>query len=309
LRRIPAYIDGKWRMNDVFGLAEANYGVVSRAQCLASGLTVAQTENLLRTQRLKPLLPSVYRVAGAPVTGRQRAYAATLWLGEDSAISLLTGGALLRLDGCKTRDLHASVERDNRRRSNRDVIIHRVATLPSVDRVVVDGIRCTSATRTIIDLAAELESESLEVAFESARRMGLTSPQFLAKRFADLSGRGFAGTRALRELLSHQRPGERSLQYRLEVKMARLLRASKLPVFERQFPLGKFRIDFARPELRLGVECEGFEYHGSRLQWKQDKKRTAWIEAQGWRLLFVSWDDVMIEPQQTLDRVALALQR
>ena len=232
--------------------------------------------------------------------------AATLWLGDDSAVSHLTSGTLLRLDSCKTTELDLSVLRDVRRRVD-GVRIHRVAQLPRIDRVSVDGIPCTSATRTLLDVASVLEEEALEVAFESARRMGLTSPSFLAKRAGDLGTR--PGATAIKQLLGHQQPGERSLQYRLEVKMARLLRASALPVFERQFPLGTFRLDFARPELRLGVECEGFEYHGSRLQWKQDKKRTAWIEAQGWRLLFVSWDDVTLEPQQTLDRVALALQR
>jgi hypothetical protein len=30
---------------------------------------------------------------------------------------------------------------------------------------------------------------------------------------------------------------------------------------------------------------------------------------QGWRLLFVSWDDVTLEPEQTIERIRLALQR
>ena len=97
------------------------------------------------------------------------------------------------------------------------------------------------------------------------------------------------------------------MQYRLEVKVARLLRTSKLPVPARQFPLGRYRIDFAFEPLRVGVECEGFEYHGNRLQWKRDKRRTSWIEAQGWRLVFVSWDDVTLRPAETLDRIRYAL--
>jgi hypothetical protein len=243
-------------MNEVFAIAESQYGAISRVQALEAGLTEGQLDRLVRNGRLKLVHPRVYRVPGAPVTGRQRAMAATLWLGDESAISHLTSATILRFDGCKTSHLYASVPRSVRCRGEGDITVHRVKELPPIDRVVVDGIACTSATRTLIDCAALLEGEQLEVAFESARRMGLTSPQFLAKRVDALCGRGFTGTRALHELLSHQRPGERSLQYRLEVKMARLLRTSKLAPFERQVSLGKYRIDFARPELRLGVECK-----------------------------------------------------
>jgi very-short-patch-repair endonuclease len=56
----------------------------------------------------------------------------------------------------------------------------------------------------------------------------------------------------------------------------------------------------------IGVECEGFEYHGSRLAWKRDKARTAWLEAQGWRLIFVTWDDVTRFPDRTVQRIEIA---
>jgi very-short-patch-repair endonuclease len=57
----------------------------------------------------------------------------------------------------------------------------------------------------------------------------------------------------------------------------------------------------------VGVECEGFEYHGSRLQWKSDKTRTAWLERQGWRPVSVTRDDVTKQPVETFDRIAIAL--
>jgi hypothetical protein len=42
------------------------------------------------------------------------------------------------------------------------------------------------------------------------------------------------------------------------------------------------------------------------LAWKRDKRRTAWLERQGWRLVFVTWEDVT-KPQEPLDRIAIAL--
>lgn len=59
----------------------------------------------------------------------------------------------------------------------------------------------------------------------------------------------------------------------------------------------------------VGVECEGFEFHGNRLQWKRDKRRTAFLERREWRLVFVTWEDVTRYPNQTLDRIAIALRR
>ena len=94
-----------------------------------------------------------------------------------------------------------------------------------------------------------------------------------------------------------------------KVKLARLLRASSLPRPERQFSVGRYRIDFAYPRILVGLECEGYEYHGGRLAWKRDKRRTAWLESQGWRLIFVTWDDVTTEPEQTLHCMSGALQQ
>ena len=99
------------------------------------------------------------------------------------------------------------------------------------------------------------------------------------------------------------------MQYRLEVKAARLLRASELPRPDRQVAVGPYRIDFAYPFLMHGVECEGFDYHGSRLAWKRDKRRTSFIEGLGWSLTFVSWEDVTRRPEETLRRIGFALER
>ena len=118
---------------------------------------------------------------------------------------------------------------------------------------------------------------------------------------------GKPGSAAINRLLSYQRADDPALQYRLEVKTARLLRAHKLPAPVRQFALGRYRIDFAYPPKRVGLECEGFEYHGNRLTWKRDKRRTAWIEAQDWRVLFVTWDDVTERPDETIERIRLAI--
>jgi very-short-patch-repair endonuclease len=289
-------------------LMESQYGAGSRAQALECGMTTAMIDRRIAAGRYELLFPGVYRAAGSTRVDRQRALAATLWLGEDALVSHETAAMLLQLERLRTRQLHVSVPRTIRRRQRSNSIrLHRSLTLDRRDRTIVDGIPCTSATRTLLDCASRTDEESLEIAFEHARRMGLTSPRALAQRAADISGSGRAGSSAIRRLLSHQLTGARALESTLEVKAERLIRTSTLPVPARQHSVGRYRLDFAWVPLRRALECEGFEAHGNRLQWKRDRRRTARLERLGWRLMFVTWEDVTRHPAETLDRIALLL--
>ena len=75
-----------------------------------------------------------------------------------------------------------------------------------------------------------------------------------------------------------------------------------------QFPIGEYRVDFAWPEAAFVCEGDGFAWHGNRLAWKRDRRRIATIEAAGWRVVHVTWDDVTKFPNETLDRLAIALE-
>ena len=169
-------------------LASEQYGTIGRNQARACGLSERQIDTRLANERWELLFPGVYRVRGTPPTTRQRLLATTLWAGDGCAISHLAAGRLLRLDAVpKPTMIDVSVPRVTGLAS-KGVVLHRTA-IDQIDRVMVDGIRCTSATRTIIDLAARLDGEALEASFESARRMGLTAPSALASRAAVSCGR------------------------------------------------------------------------------------------------------------------------
>jgi predicted transcriptional regulator of viral defense system len=180
-------------MNDadavVAEIAERQFGVFSRGQAAAAGLSERAMSRRVMTGRWLEMFPAVYRLPGATRSGRQRAVAAVLWGGDESAISHTTAARLLRLEAVRSNDLHLTLPSNFGRRGH-DFVLHRMATLRAVDLVVVDGIRCTSATRTIIDCALSLEDEALEDAFEQARRMGLTSVTALSRRADDLCAPG-----------------------------------------------------------------------------------------------------------------------
>jgi very-short-patch-repair endonuclease len=292
----------------VAALAAEQFGVFSRRQAAAEGLSEEAMSRRAMSGRWEVVFPGVYRLPGTTQTGRQRAMAAVLWGGEQSAISHTTAARLLRLDGTRSADLHLTLPNTLGRRPP-DFVLHRTATLPRSDLVVVDGIRCTSATRTIIDCAAVVDDEALETAFDHARRMGLTSAGALARRAEELCARGRPGSTRVRRLVAMQLTAGRPLESRLEVRMARLLRRSCFPAPERQHRVGRFRLDFAWPDRFVACECDGFEHHGHRLAWKRDRDRLAALEAAGWRVVQVTWDDVTRQPDRTVERIALALGR
>jgi very-short-patch-repair endonuclease len=301
-------------------LAEQQYGVIARRQAIELHMSQSAIERRVIAGRWQPLAAGVFRVVGAARSPHQYLTAASL-VHTHGAVSHASGAFLLRLDGFaelssidislpRTRD--AAIRRfevvDDERRAAWIVRFHRPARLDPVDQVIVDGITCTSAARTVIDIAATVRGERLENAFESARRFGLVSYEQLARRASDLCGRGRAGTREIRELLANAGDGVRALESRLEVRVWRLWRTTSLPRPTRQqwvdLPDGtSARIDFALTDIFVAVEAEGFEFHGNRLRWKRDRRRVAQLEALGWRLVVVTWDDVTNHRAETIDRI------
>ncbi len=285
-------------------LAEQQYGAFSRGQAANCGLSEGAMSRRIANGDWERLFLGIYRFPGTPRTGRQRAMAATLWAGRACAVSHSTAARLLRLDEIPGAGLHVTIPHSSGLH-HPDLVLHRTTRLPDIDRRLVDGIGCTSATRTLIDCAADLDDEALEAAFEKARRHGLTTVSLLRRRADDLCGAGRRGSGSVRRLIAST--GKRAVESRLEVKTARLLRGSALPEPLRQFWVGPYRIDFVWPPGRVGCECDGFESHGNRLAWKRDRRRLAWLEAAGWRIVLVTWDDVTTRPAETIDRLLLAL--
>ena len=289
-------------MNGWEARAEKQYGTISRAQLRPFELTDRQIQTL-SSSRLELAHRGVFRVKGSYPSGRQKVMAALLACGDDALTSFETCGSLLRLP-TKPDLIDISVPHA-RKRSLEGVRLHRTNDIGPRDRYEVDGIPCTSPTRTIIDLAARVRGEELEYLFETARRMGLVTATVLAHRFEPLAGKGRPGSAALRELLTAA--DGRPKESKLEVRAARLLRENGISPEVTQHRVLSFRLDFAWVRRLLAIECDGFDWHGNRLAWKRDRRRIAALEALGWRICHLTWDDVTKHKTETLQRVRLFL--
>ena len=295
----------------IAALAARQHGIVTRGQALGLGGSTAGVDRRVASGRWEAVHPSVFRIGGTRATLHQRAMAAALWGGAGAAVSQQSAAALLHLDAVPAGgSVHLTVLRPANPRSRPGVTVHRTWSLSGLDRTTVDGVPCTSAARTVVDLAAVLTNEALEAAFESARRMGLTTTPRVAARL-DAVGPRRAGATRLRRVLAAAGDAP-ALESRLETRVARLLRRSALPVPVRQHvvvaPDGRrYRLDFAWPDRLVALEAEGFAWHGGRLEWRRDRQRAAVLEAMGWRFVSVTWDDATRRPHETLRRLAIAL--
>lgn len=63
------------------------------------------------------------------------------------------------------------------------------------------------------------------------------------------------------------------------------------------------RLDLGNPWLRLGVEADGFEYHGSRRALVKDCRRHVNLAIRDWRVLRFSWEDIMYDPDWVADAI------
>src|SRR5262249_34478593 len=89
---------------------------------------------------------------------------------------------------------------------------------------VIREIRCTTAARTIVDLAARVSADTAGTLIDSAVAKRLTTPDVLAQRLEALRGSGVSGVRMLSEVMLDA--GGHSW---LERRFLALMRTSGLP--------------------------------------------------------------------------------
>jgi very-short-patch-repair endonuclease len=78
--------------------------------------------------------------------------------------------------------------------------------------------------------------------------------------------------------------------------------------FVRQLPVGPYFTDFVCREQKLVVEVDGAT-HGTDAEVRHDEKRTAFLQAQGYRVFRVWNDDVYRYLPDVLDAILLALEK
>ena len=73
--------------------------------------------------------------------------------------------------------------------------------------------------------------------------------------------------------------------------------------------VGAYEVDFFWRRERLVVEVDGYAFHAPRRKFEDDRRRDAWLAADGLRVMRVTWRQLTAEPEAMLVRLAQTLIR
>jgi len=287
-------------------LAARQHGCASISQAIDAGLTAPQIRHRLRRGWFERVGSHVLRIGGTPLSWEHQLMAGLLDLGPAALVYGRAAAALHEFDGFAPRPVEFVVPRGARGVAPH-WNVHTSLVLPSIDRAVVRGFWCTSASRTVIDLARTASASELERAIDSAVRDGLSSPRFLAKRLSALRGSGRAGVRLLDELLVDS--GGHS---DLERVFLRLVRQAGLPrpkcqrIFRRDRTT-LARVDFSFEPLPVIAEVSGRRGHSSDAERAKDGRRRNELQQEGFIVLDFTDHQVRREPMYVITALRRAL--
>lgn len=170
----------------------------------------------------------------------------------------------------------------------RGVTIHRV-NLSSGDRI--DAV--TSQERTLCDCLRSLSFDEALCVADSALREGFPRARLLALA-RDARGPGSGQLRRVASLACAEaaNPFESCLRA-ITLTVPGLEVRPQVSVYDPKF-LG--RPDLVDERLRIVLEADSFEWHGSRAALRRDARRYNAFVVRGWLVLRFVWEDVMSHP-------------
>lgn len=242
-------------------------------ELLALGVGPSTVRDWTRSGRLHRLHRGVYAVGHDSLRPQGFWLAAQLACGPAAALSHAAASTALDLRPSAARLIDVSATTALRRRAG--IRLHRPRSLEG-DVVEVDGIRVTSATRTIIDLAPVLSLPALESLAGSAERRGMIDHGRLSR----------ARSRKLRAIFGDGTTSPQLVRSRHEGRLLRAVRATDLPAPECNVWLThgngeEWQVDMLFRAARVIVEVDD-PGHRSRREFELDRLKDAVRQADGY---------------------------
>jgi hypothetical protein len=282
-------------------LAATQHQVFTRQQTRDARLNRQRLHDRIATGRFVAEGTHALRFAGTTLDYLGQLQAGLFNLGDESFVTGRAAAALFGFDGYEPGPLSYYVPREQRRRQTTGKVrsgppVHRL------DLTVVEGLRCASATLTIIHLAAEVTERELANALDSAVRAGRTAPAFLSRRLAVLRRPGVPGLCLLDHVLH-----EAGVESWLERRFLRMVREAGLPepTSQRIFRAGGrhvARVDFrfdTVPRPFIAELCGKKGYLTSRERQRVERRRNA-LQGLGEIVYAFTYEDVVEEPRVVL---------
>ena len=276
-------------------LAGAQHGLVAARQLRALRLDSRAIRRRVERKWLIDRGGGLFQVG--PIAGPlAREAAALLRYGDRSTVRDGTAAASWELrERRPSAPVHLTLPTGAAKRPG--VRLHRRKLAPH-DRVIRHGLRLTTPARTIADLSPSLPAVELQRLIEEAQRRRLATRE-------ELEHYG-PGRPALRSALAaHDEPS--LTRSEAERRLLELIRAAGLPHPRTNTRVAGMEVDMLWRSQRLVVEVDGYEHHGPQPAFERDRRRDARLLAAGYRVLRVTWLQIVGEPERIIAVIAAAL--
>lgn len=193
-------------------------------------------------------------------------------------------------------------------RSPRPGIRLHTASLPAGHVIVRDGVRLTSAARTVIDLARLSSFRAGVVAADSALHSKLTTISDLEAMLADCSG--WPGITRARKAVAFSDERSESV---LESLSRVVFHEQGLPPPELQVWVGddmaRGRVDFLWRQFRTVGEADGALKYNRPAAARAQLHRDARLREAGFEVVHFTWEQVLWVPHQVAASIRAAFER
>ncbi|MDX6688617.1 MAG: hypothetical protein QOG15_74 [Solirubrobacteraceae bacterium] len=283
--------------------ARRQHNVIALRQLRELGLSDSAVRSRVAAGRLHRVHPGVYAVGHPNLTGHGRWKAAELVCGADSALSHRSCGGLrgLRPDNRAVIDVTTPSGNPGRRRAG--IVAHQGKDLLPRDIQSVDGIRCTSLARTLLDLAEVLDQRGLERVLDQAEILQVLDMTAINDVLTRADGR--RGAPILKNILGEHYPGSTVTKTTIEELFLQICRDAHVPRPEVNvwipIPGEEWQVDFVWRQQRLIVETDGHETHGTRQAFERDRRRDQRLTLEGWSVIRFTWRQILNEPHYVAD--------
>jgi predicted transcriptional regulator of viral defense system len=292
------------RNQSIADLAEEQHGVVALGQLNELGLTERTAQDRVDAGRFRRVHGGVYAVGHAPLTKQARYMAAVLACGPDAVLSHRSAVDLYELR--EDRRARIDVTAPNRRgRAPAGIDAHRDRSLVSADRMIVDGIPCTSVARTLLDYAGVAPIWGLRKAIGEAevlRILNVGAVRDLLRR-----SKGRRGVARLRMVLDEIHPQTRRTRSEMERMFLRVCSRAALPEPEVNVRLrignSVFMPDFLWRDAGLILETDSRQFHATGMAFLDDRRREQKLQLAGWRVSHCTWWEIEHESRRLAETI------
>ena len=292
-------------------VASRQYGLFTRAQALALGVTATMILARLRGGQWLQVAPGVYSFPGIGDSGHRRLMAACLEAGPGAVVSHEAAAALHRLATFTPGPVVVMLAHGDHQhlrlgtlRQSTDLGPHHCTT--------IEGVPVTTPVRTIADLAGVLRPGRLRIVVEDALAARACTLDELARCHEELRRPGKRGMRGLGLVVAALGPGRVVETSALERRLLRVLRDGGLPkpVREHELPWRRDtpgRVDVAYPDARVIVEADSRRWHTRERDFEVDRRRDREAQLAGWDVYRFTWDDLRRQPDEVVGTLFRAL--